>query len=162
MRRSSLFAVVASLSLAAMAAGGAQAEGTKTIKLHQAPPALAQIDLGAAGTSHGDILAFEAGLTGENGTKATLMGILTTIDIAEGEDAFEDRSGQIYVDFGSGNSLVIAGKSVYQNNGQLMVPGAPQLRAVVGGTGDYIGARGQVTTTRNDDGSYEHVIELVD
>ena len=162
MRRSSLLAVLASLSLAALAPGESQAEGRKMIKLHQDPPALAQIDLGSSGTSHGDILAFEAGLSGENGAKATLMGILTTIDIAEGEDEFEDRAGQIYVDFGGGNSLVIAGKSVYQSNGQLMVPGAPQLRAIVGGTGEYIGARGQVTTTRNDDGSYEHVIELLD
>ena len=37
---------------------------------------------------------------------------------------------------------------------------APQVRAVVGGTGDYFAARGQVTTVRHKDGSYDHTIEL--
>lgn len=37
----------------------------------------------------------------------------------------------------------------------------PQIRAVIGGTGDYMGARGQLTTTRNEDGTYEHLIELM-
>jgi hypothetical protein len=43
-----------------------------------------------------------------------------------------------------------------------MAAGAAQLRAVVGGTGDFIGARGQVATTRNDDGSYRHEFTLLD
>jgi alpha-D-ribose 1-methylphosphonate 5-triphosphate synthase subunit PhnG len=43
-----------------------------------------------------------------------------------------------------------------------MEPGVGQVRAVIGGTGDYIGATGQITTTRNDDGSYDHVVELID
>jgi hypothetical protein len=33
---------------------------------------------------------------------------------------------------------------------------------VVGGTGDFMGARGQVATTRNDDGSYRHEFTLLD
>jgi hypothetical protein len=33
---------------------------------------------------------------------------------------------------------------------------------VTGGTGTYLGATGQVTTSRNDDGSYTHTFELVE
>jgi hypothetical protein len=33
--------------------------------------------------------------------------------------------------------------------------------AVVGGTGKYIGARGQMVTTRRDDGTYRHVLTLL-
>ena len=38
----------------------------------------------------------------------------------------------------------------------------PQVRAVIGGTGKYIGASGQVTTIRNQNGSYVHTVELLD
>ena len=38
----------------------------------------------------------------------------------------------------------------------------PQVRAVVGGTGHYIGARGQMLTTRRGQGHYEHNITLID
>jgi hypothetical protein len=38
---------------------------------------------------------------------------------------------------------------------------APQRRAVIVGTGIYIDARGQITTTRNTDGSHGHMSDLI-
>jgi hypothetical protein len=43
-----------------------------------------------------------------------------------------------------------------------MTPIAGQLRAVVGGAGDFMGARGQVATSHNDDGSCRHEFTLLD
>jgi hypothetical protein len=134
----------------------------RTFRLHQDKPVLSQLDLGTASTTHGDMLAFEAAVSGDNGIKGTMQGLLVTVDIAEGDDQFEDRTGQIYFDFGDGNSLVVAGHSTYKGNSQEMEASVPQLRAVIGGTGDYIGSNGQITTTRNADGSYDHVVELLD
>ena len=37
----------------------------------------------------------------------------------------------------------------------------PVFRPVLGGTGKYMGARGQVTSTRNADGSYTQVFTLL-
>ena len=37
---------------------------------------------------------------------------------------------------------------------------APQLRAVLGGTGTYVAAAGEVETVRNADGSYSHRFTL--
>ena len=37
-----------------------------------------------------------------------------------------------------------------------------QVRAVIGGTGRFLGARGQVTTIRAEDGHYDHTFELVE
>ena len=159
MRAYSIPLMLAALSIAAFSAGAAEIK--RTLKLNQAKPVLSHLDTGTEGPSHGDILAFEAAVTGENGIKGVMHGILITIDIADGEDVFEDRSGQIHVDLGGGNSIAIAGRSVYGDNSPEMAVDAPQLRAVVGGTGDYIGATGQVTTTRNADGSYEHLFELL-
>ncbi len=134
----------------------------RTLTIRQEKPALSHVDLGASGASHGDILAFEAAISAGGDVKGIMYGMLTTVGIPEGDDSFEDRVGQIFLNFGGGHSIVVSGMSVYKDNAREMDPGAPQLRAVVGGTGDYIGARGQMTTTRNADGSYEHVVELLD
>jgi hypothetical protein len=39
--------------------------------------------------------------------------------------------------------------------------GQPVVRAILGGTGKYMGARGQLTSTRNPDGSYTQVFTLL-
>lgn len=149
-------------ALSALAVGADAADIKRTLKIHQERPALSHLDLGMEGPSHGDMLAFEAAISGGGGLKGVMYGLLTTVDIAEGDDDFEDRAGQIFLDLGDGNSIAIAGMSVYKHNSKEMDPNGPQIRAVIGGTGSYIGTRGQVTTTRNADGSYEHVVELVD
>lgn len=151
---------LAALSVSAACADAAEIK--RTLKIHQEKPALSHLDLGMQGASHGDMLAFEAAVSGDGGLKGVMYGLLTTVDIAEGDDAFEDRAGQVFLDLGNGNSIAVAGMSVYKNNSREMDPNAPQIRAVIGGTGGYIGTRGQVTTTRNLDGSYEHVVELLD
>jgi hypothetical protein len=38
---------------------------------------------------------------------------------------------------------------------------APQRRAVIVGTGIYSGARGQITTTRNTEGSHGPMFDLI-
>lgn len=158
-------AFTAFMMLAALAATSGSlsaAEAKRTFKLHQDKPVLVDVDFGAKGHTNGDMLAFEAKVSGENGLKGHLYGLLITVDIANGDDKFEDRSGQIFVDFGNGNSLVVAGRSVYAATDQEIQTGVPQVRAVIGGTGDYMGTRGQVTTVRNEDGSYDHTVELAD
>lgn len=155
-----LTTLVTTAALAVMAASSHAADAKRTLKLHQNSPALVNLDLGSKGHSEGDMLAFEASVSGENGIKGTLYGLWITVDVIDGDDKFEDRLGQIYADFGNGNSIVVAGRAVYVVDSQEITAGAPQVRAIIGGTGKYMGARGQVTTTRNADGSYDHLIEL--
>ena len=57
---------------------------------------------------------------------------------------------------------MVAGGSVYAQGTQEMPAGRPQVRAVIGGSGTFIGARGHVTTTREADGTYEHRFELLE
>jgi Ca2+-binding RTX toxin-like protein len=150
-------AVIALVTVPAIAA-------QKTIiKLHQDPPSLTSIDLGRAGASHGDMLAFQAALRGADDLTATLTGLVVTVHMVggEGENIADVRLGQLYVDFGDGNSIIVAGQSVYKSGSAEMEPNTPQVRAIIGGTGNYMAARGQVTTNRNVDGSYEHSVELL-
>lgn len=141
-----------------------QAQVTTTFTIHQDLPSLVHVDLGQDGHSHGDLLAFDAPIQGTNGEQGTISGFVLTVDIPEGEhEVFQDRIVSLVFDLGNANTLVISGKSVYPNQGEVeMARNNPQIRAIVGGTGKYIGARGQVSTTRDDDGGYTHLIELVD
>ena len=140
------------------------AEVTTEFTIHQDVPSLVHVDLGQDGHSHGDLLAFDAPIQATNGEKGKVSGFVLTVDIPEKEhEVFQDRIASIVFDLGNANTRVISGKSVYPHQGELeMVKNNPQIRAVVGGTGKYVGARGQVSTTRDDDGGYTHHIELVD
>jgi hypothetical protein len=135
----------------------------RTFKVRQDVPVLVTVDVGSPGASHADMLAFEATITSDDGTAGVLRGILTTVDIPDDSgDVFEDRVGQLVFDLGDGNMLVVSGASVYPPQSVEMAPNKEQVRAVIGGTGDFIGARGQVTTIRADQGHYDHTFELLD
>ncbi|WP_371346633.1 hypothetical protein [Ancylobacter sp. IITR112] len=155
------------LSLLAGLAGAlllsSAAQAAETFSIIQDKPELVHVDLGKEGPSHGDMLAFEASFTTAEGKKGTMNGLITTVDVPDGGgDKFFDRLADIVLDFGNTDTLVIAGRSVYAVGAGEMVVDAPQVRAIVGGTGRFIGKRGQMTTTRRDAGHYEHKIELVD
>jgi len=137
---------------------------THTLVLTQQPPSLRPIELGVPGASEGDLLLFEAPISGEHGESGTLTGFLITADIPDEVtgDLDADRLGQLSYDLGNGNTLVAAGESIYRGENVEMTANLAQLRAVVGGTGTFIGARGQVTTTRNADGTYRHEFTLLD
>jgi hypothetical protein len=166
MTRTDYISVVASVGMAFMTglvSGAGHAEAaTQTLIIKQQPPVLEPVDLLVAGHSHGDMLAFEAAITADDGAVGTLRGILITVDLPNEGDGFEDRIGQIVFDLGAGNSIVVAGASVYAEATAEMTANKPQVRVVIGGTGNFLGARGQVTTARNSDGTYEHRFELLD
>ncbi len=140
------------------------AEVVTKITIHQELPSLVHVDLGKDGASHGDMLAFDAVVKTAEGVKGKLSGFVLTVDVPEKDhEVFQDRMVSMAFDLGGANTLVIGGKSVYPHQGELeMEKENPQIRAVIGGTGKYIGARGQVSTTREKDGGYTHRIELVE
>ncbi|MCX7350678.1 MAG: hypothetical protein NTZ54_14550 [Alphaproteobacteria bacterium] len=159
--KSRLTKVMILLAAAACSIGSAFAMERTVIKLHQEAPELHSIDLPPVGHSDGDILAFEANLTGDNGVKAIMDGFLMTVDLAGATENVEDRVGQFTIDFGDGSSLLISGKAVFAATATEMSNETPQIRSVVGGTGTYIGARGQITSVHHADGTCDHMIELV-
>lgn len=159
MKKNRFFAAAACLLLTI--AANAQAKQTFTIT--QSKPDIQHIDIGTPGMSIGDILAFEAPFTTNDGKVGRMYGMITLISIPTGpHDPFLDRISTIVLDFGGSESLVINGKSVYGAYEGEIKDNAPQVRAVTGGTGRFIGARGQISTTRNPSGSYQHEIQLLD
>jgi hypothetical protein len=136
----------------------------RSLVIEQAAPSLVAIDIGRAGGTHGDVIAFDAPIKSANGLSGKLSGIITTVDIMESGDVFQDRVAELVFDFPEVGTLVVGGKSVYPFDGsgsEEMTVNNPQTRAVLGGTGEFLGALGQVETTRNEDLTYRHSFDLV-
>lgn len=150
------------LSFAISAPVYASSTDTETFTVTQAKPVIEHIDLGAPGGSRGDMLAFEATFTTESGAQGVMSGIVTTAALSDNAgNVFFSRVANIVLDFGSTDSLVVSGKSVYATAKGEIDADKPQVRAVTGGTGRYMGSRGQITTTRLTSGEYKHEIELL-
>jgi hypothetical protein len=143
-----------------------ETNSTRTLVIRQEPPLLDTFTLApteGASTPPGSLRVFDAAITTEDGLTGNLLGMLITADFpqpANGEE-LEERIGTLIFQFGD-DQLVVTGGTIYPLVNAEMQTGLTQVRAVTGGTGTYLGATGQVTTSRNDDGSYTHTFELVE
>jgi len=137
--------------------GAGETVATREFTVMQEPP-----DLLSVGEGVGRGIAFSAPLAGED-LAGTLHGWLVTItlDGHPSGHANEQRIGLINYDFGEGTALVVAGMHGLNLGDPQLVEGRSSVRAVIGGTGRFLGATGQVVTTRQPDGRYEHRFELV-
>lgn len=156
-RRATVAAVLGgALILGACSSG----DDARTLVIEQDAPALASFG-GPAGILKA--LAFDARITDPDGTEGVLIGYLLTTDLpsASGDGEVEGRIGTLVYTFGT-SDLIVSGGTSYPAGQAEMQAGEPQVRAVVGGTGDYLGARGEVVTVRNTDGTYTHTFTLVD
>ena len=154
---------VAALFLIALAfASMVQADQNFTIV--QDTPTIIHVDVGAEGHTHGDIMAFTASFVTEDGKTGIMRGIIMTVDIPlpSSGKVLHDRLAQIVVEFGEADTLVIGGSATYPTGDGEMFTDSPQLRAVICGTGRFIGARGQVATVRLNTGLYEHRFTLLE
>ena len=85
-------------------------------------------------------------------------GSMFIIKAAEG---IQDRLTSVEFDWDSANDfLVISGVHAYPTN--RAETDTPIHRAVIGGTGKFIGAKDEITTSRLDSGWYRNEITLVD
>ena len=138
----------------------ATATAEQTFSIHQDPPTLTEVDFGGAGRLHGNILAYHANFTTKEGAKGVMHGMVTAVHVSDHKSL--ERVASIVLDFGGVDTIVIGGKAVYGGPTVEMESDRPQVRAIVGGTGRFIGARGQITTVRKPAGHYMHDIRLLD
>jgi len=137
----------------------------QTLTYTQDKPLLTHVNLGDSAHGHGDGMAFEAVLKDTTGTAVgELLGWIVTVDIVDGDSAnlikVSDRIGTMVFDLGDENEIIAQGGTSYHHGEQQMKLGIAQKRAIVGGTGKYKGVEGEITTIRNDDGTYTHVLDV--
>ena len=158
----------AALSLSALIAGcGARSANpsTETFTVYQDAPKMSLLDLGAPGNSLGDVYHFSAPLHSERAGPVTgeLIGSKTLVKMpTDASPNLERRATLMFFIFADGNDQIIAiGAADYTPSAPEFDAGQPVIRPVLGGTGKYIGAHGQVTSTRNSDGSYTQIFTLL-
>jgi hypothetical protein len=157
-------AAVTSVLIAACGAHSTS-QSTETFTVYEDAPKMSLLDLGAPGNSLGDVYHFSAALHSERGGPVTgeLIGSKTLVKMpTDANPNLERRATLMFFTFADGNDQIIAlGAADYTPSAPEFGAGQPVVRPVLGGTGKYMGARGQVTSTRNADGSYTQVFTLL-
>lgn len=138
---------------------------TETLTVYQDAPTLTPLDLGPPGNSPGDAYYFSAALHSKPDGPATgeVFGSKTLIKLAaQANPNSEKRATLLCFTFSGGQDQIIAFGAVdYPPTTAEFDPDQPVVRPILGGTGKYIGARGQLTSTRNKDGSYRQLFTLL-
>jgi hypothetical protein len=74
----------------------------------------------------------------------------------------EKRATLLFFTFGDRqDQIIVLGVLDYSPTAAEFDARQPVVRAILGGTGKYMGARGQLASTRNADGSYTQVFTLL-
>lgn len=140
-------------------------QSTENLTVYQDAPNIGLLDLGAPGNSLGDVYHFSAPLHSERGGPVTgeVIGSKTLVKLAtDANPNMERRATLLFFTFADGKDQIIAfGAADYSPSASEFDAGQPVVRPVLGGTGKYMGARGQVTSTRNADGSYTQRFTLL-
>jgi hypothetical protein len=137
---------------------------SETLTVYQDAPVLKPLDLDPLGNSPGDAYYFSAPLYSSPGGRmiGEVFGSKTLMKLSATNPEAEKRATLLFFTFAGGQDQIIAlGAVDYPPAAAEFSPGKPVIRAVLGGTGRYMGARGELTSTRNTDGSYTQVFTLV-
>ena len=138
---------------------------TEALTVYEDAPKMSQLDLGPPGNSPGDVYHFFAPLHSSSGGPVTgeVFGTKTVVKLAtDAKPNLERRATLLFFTFGEQQDQIIAlGVHEYPTNAPEFETGRSVVRAILGGTGKYMGARGEVTSTRNADGSYTQAFTLL-
>jgi hypothetical protein len=138
---------------------------TETFTVYEDAPTLKLLDLSPPGNSPGDVYHFFAPLHSSPGgpVPGEVFGSKTLIKMAtDANPNLETRATVLFFSFANRQDQIVAlGARDYPPTAGAFDAGPPVVRAIVGGTGKYMGARGQLASTRNADGSYTQVFALL-
>ena len=155
-----ILATVLSLGLvtAAAVAPVTAAEKPTTVRVyHQAVSPIA-----VSGTGIGTVRTFfiPISVDGKSADNQYLTGTLTTLDPAM-PNGQELRSSNLTYVFGAEkDQMVVGGVSLYPPAGATIAAGQSTVRPVIGGSGKYSGARGQVVSTNMGANGWTHIFKV--
>ena len=130
---------------------------TTLVLFNDIPKSSATPDLGPGVAT---VSVHEAVLRSNKGKPVGTFHVVITSVNLPAADAVEKRMRNVVFYLGDGQ-IVASGMGLYPNTEQFLVVKVPHRIAIVGGTGKYLGARGEVTTTRSVEGTYRHVLTLL-
>ena len=132
------------------------------MKLYNGKPKITIVNLGDSSHGHGDGTAYEGELMDSSGkVVGEYASWYVTVDMDKRDsnkaNHFSEKILTIILNFGDDNEIIIQGGAFHSLDNQMIKPGVPgRKRAIVGGTGKYLGIRGEVIPYRLEDGTYVH------
>jgi hypothetical protein len=133
-----------------------------TFKIKQLNRELTNVDVDSNGVDKGDEMLFFGDLEDENGRRGILLGENKIIEMPDSNNHFQGQARLSKIVFRFDNDQVIVFGAVdYPKEGGEIKTALPQAKAIIGGTGKYIGASGEVKTKRLESGEYEHEFRLL-
>lgn len=152
-----LVPVLATVAVITAAPAHSAPERTTISVYHQAVTPIAVTGIGV-----GTVRTFfiPIAVDGKAADEQYLAGTLTTL--AENvKDGQELRGSNLTFVFGDeANQLVVGGVSLYPPAGATLAPGQRTTRPVLGGSGIYSGARGQVVSTNLGADGWTHIFRI--
>lgn len=152
--------VVGAVVLTQAVAGSASSRKVQTVHIISSKPQpLTTLDFPPKGKSPGDLYVFSGTLYRPNGRTVIgrVRGTQTSIKLERG---METVQGMLTYELGTGNELVVGGLSEYPLKGTGLLKGRRFVRPVLGGSGKYDGATGEVFSKQLPDGRYDQVFQL--
>jgi hypothetical protein len=89
-----------------------------------------------------------------------LIGTLTTLEVEVNGNEELRSSNLIFVLGGESNQVVLGGISLYPPAGETIAVGNETIRPIIGGSGLYEGAAGQVVSKNLGDEGWSHVLSI--
>lgn len=151
---------VCAIAIVSLTACGSSQESLTLTQSSDTPVELIALDLNAEG-DQGDVTTFDADIYKDGELYGSIMGTMTKVG-SLGEGSRPDREERMLVAVYDlpGGQISVQGVSYYLDQDRVLPENEAITRAIVGGTGDYFGISGEVTTTRNADDSYTHVLSF--
>lgn len=139
--------IAAALTLLAGCGGGSEGSQKRKLVLIGGPIKVFQSDVGARGPSRGDTRTFSRPLETQSGQPAGRLDgtVAITDQVRRGGTVREYRVGTVHFTLKDG-TIVIGGVYVSTPNSPVPAPEGAR-RPILGGTGAYRGARGEILQT---------------
>ena len=155
-------ALVAAVGLASPAANAAETE--KLVVFQDAPVIVDHPDPDFESNNTGHVFFFAGGLRNAKDKKiGEVIGQVTTFDVTLDGVEEEDRFRELVFNMAKGQIVVLgASQYVAASAPDFANNNAAVTAVVVGGTGDYVGARGTVTTKKRANGTYKHTFRFIE
>ena len=120
------------------------------------------IDNGAIGDSVGDVRIFHFTGTTDDGSPVVMDWIMTTTGVNTTDEGGESRVTLGVFSFTGADvdQLMLEGVGLYPGVDDTFTPNSVLVRPIIGGSGRFKGASGEVVSTHLEDGSWTHEFRL--
>jgi len=133
----------------------------RIVTITHGPVTLEYVDLGTTGPSLGDERVTSIGTSVQGGGTGRLDAVLTTTAIDAPNKGDEVRIGHLVFTVGTGpDQVVVDGTSPYPAQSPTIAQNTSTIRPIVGGSGQYAGARGWAESFHLADGTWRHELHL--